>query len=236
VNLPPVQSHKRSLVEQVCHRLCEAIRKDNPESDLLPAERDLAARFGVSRPVVREAVKRLELQGLVEVKHGIGTRIVNRLHAPLSGSIALLVSDAHHRLDQAMEVRAAIEPEVARLAAERATPAARKRLRAVHRRLQEAQDLPAAIEADMAFHRTLAQACGNDIFTLVLDSMADLGRASRQTTISTAGVKVAERHHARILDAVLRGDAQEAKAAMRDHIQAAAADLMRGHTRRKAAS
>jgi GntR family transcriptional repressor for pyruvate dehydrogenase complex len=178
-------------------------------------------------------MKRLELQGLLEVRHGIGTRAVNRLHAPLSGSINLLVGDAHARLSQSLEVRAALEPEVARLAAERATAAERKHLRTVHRRLENAKELTEAIEADLEFHKALAQMSGNDIFDLVLTSMADMGRASRQATISAAGVEVARAHHARILDAVVRGDGKAAELAMRQHIQTAIADLSGTRGRQK---
>lgn len=234
MTLTPLQNDRSSLVEKVCRQLTLAIRQERKnDPELLPPERELAIQFGVSRPVVREAMKRLELQGLLEVRHGIGTRVVNRLHAPLNGSITLLIDDAHARLHQSLEVRAALEPEVARLAAERITPAARRQLRAAHRKLEEAQELPEAIEADMEFHRALAQVSGNEIFGLVLSSMADLGRASRQATISVAGVEVARTQHARILEAVIRGDAKAAEAAMRQHIQAALADLSGGRTRKK---
>lgn len=222
----PLQENRSTLVEKVCLQLTQAIRHSRADSDeLLPPERELAAQFGVSRPVIREAMKRLELQGLLEVKHGIGTRIVNRLHTPLNGSIQLLVNDAQTRLEQSLEVRAVLEPEVARLAAERASAADLKRLRTTHRKLDEARDLSAAIEADMAFHRELASMSGNDIFGLILNSMADLGRASRQATISYAGIEVACTHHARILEAVLKRDARGAEKAMREHILSAIQDL-----------
>ena len=66
----------RSLVEQVCDQLAELIRRHQPGSadSSLPAERRLAEQFGVSRQVVREAIKRLELQGLLEVRQGSGVR------------------------------------------------------------------------------------------------------------------------------------------------------------------
>jgi GntR family transcriptional repressor for pyruvate dehydrogenase complex len=234
MTLSPLQEDRSTLVEKVCRQLTQVIRHEmNGEDSLLPPERELALQFGVSRPVVREAMKRLELQGLLEVRHGIGTRIVDRLHAPLSGSINLLVGDAHARLTQSLEVRAVLEPEVARLAAERATAAERKHLRSVHRKLEDAKELSQAIEADLDFHRALAQMSGNDIFGLVLSSMADMGRASRQATISIAGVEVARAHHARILDAIIRGDAKAAESAMRQHIQSAIADLSAGRTRKK---
>lgn len=232
LDLAPLQEDRSTLVEKVCRRLARSIRQDQEAGQgnlaggaLLPPERELAVRFGVSRPVVREATKRLELQGLLEVRHGIGTRVVDRLHAPLSGSIHLLVDDAARRLRQSLELRLVLEPEVARRVAAAATPEVCAGLRAVHARLEQAGTLEEAVAADMDFHRELARLCGNDIFALVLSSMAELGRASRQATIGFAGVEVARDHHARILRAIEAGRPDKARAAMQAHLEAAMADL-----------
>ena len=83
------------------------------------AKRDLSARFGVSRTVLREAVSGLELQGLIEVKHGVGLRVCNQLHRPVTASVTLLVPDEAERLRQTMEARLLVEVEIARLAATR---------------------------------------------------------------------------------------------------------------------
>ena len=107
-----------SLVEDVCQRLATEIRAERNGGDgWLPPERQLAEQLGVSRTVIREATKRLELQGLIEVQHGIGIKVVDKLHKPLNGSLALLIPDTADRLRQLVEVRLLVEPEVARLAA-----------------------------------------------------------------------------------------------------------------------
>ena len=116
--------------------------------------------FRSSRTVVREAAKRLELQGIIEIQHGIGIKAVDKLHKPLNGSLALLVPDAEERLRQLNETRMAIEPESARLAAENATAAQIRTLKRIHQQLIDASDTARAIEADMAFHRALAEASG----------------------------------------------------------------------------
>ncbi|HEY1053171.1 MAG TPA: GntR family transcriptional regulator, partial [Prosthecobacter sp.] len=141
---------QRSLVEEVCARIAAEIRDENAESDgWLPPERDLALKLGVSRPVVREATKRLELQGLLEVKHGVGTRVVDKLHKPLNGSLELLIPDDKERLRQLVQVRFMLEPENARLAAVNATAEQIEGLRAALTQLKEAKDFEAAVEADM---------------------------------------------------------------------------------------
>ena len=212
---------------EVCRQLAGEIRSELAGGDgWLQPERALAEKLGVSRPVVREATKRLELQGLLEVRHGIGTKVVDRLHAPLHGSLALLIPDAAERLRKSLEVRAVIEPEVARFAAERASVSQLRALRRIHGRMERAADVVAAAEADFEFHRGLAKASGNEMFMLILDSMADLGRESRRATISFAGVGRAVRHHATILGAVERRAAKAAATAMRQHLRAALDDLL----------
>lgn len=218
---------RTSLVEEVCLQLAGEIRGELTSGDgWLPPERELAEKLGVSRPVVREATKRLELQGLLEVRHGIGTKVVDRLHAPLNGSLSLLIPDAAERLKKSLEVRAVIEPEVARFAAERASVSQLRELRKVHGRMEKAPDVMAAAEADFEFHRALANSSGNEMFMLILDSLADLGRESRRATISFAGVGRAVAHHAAILDAVERHAAKAAATAMQQHLKAATEDLL----------
>lgn len=215
-----------SLVEKVCDQLAKIIRHDQEEDDgWLPTERELSAQLGVSRSVVREAAKRLESQGLVEIQHGVGIKAVDKLHKPLNGSLALLIPDAEERLRQLNETRMAIEPESARLAAENATPAQLRTLRRIHQQLIDAPNNAHAIEADMAFHRALAEASGNLMFRLILDSLAEIGLASRQRTIGRVGRFTGVEHHGAILEAVERGDAEAAAAAMRHHITCAGEDM-----------
>ena len=92
-------SRPSSLVESVSQQLARELRREGAD-EWLPAERQLAEQLGVSRRVVGEATKRLELQGLVEVRHGIGIRRADRLHQPLNGSIAILIPDEPDRLRQ----------------------------------------------------------------------------------------------------------------------------------------
>lgn len=220
-----------TLVEEVCQRLSRTLTRPGAE-EWLPPERQLAEQLGVSRTVVREATKRLELQGLLEVKHGVGIRRSDSLHKPLNGSLALLIPDEGDRLRQSLEVRLAIEPEVARLAAQRAKPSHLRDLRKVQRALQGTTDLMEGVEADIEFHRLLAKATGNGVFSLLLETIADLGRDSRRATISHAGVKRAVEHHEAVLAAVERRDAVAASLAMRHHIEVAVQDFI-AHQNRK---
>ena len=146
-----------SLVERVCQQLSELIRGASSEEERwLPAERSLAEKLGVSRTVVREATKRLEQQGMLEIQHGTGIKIVDRLHRPLNDSLSLLIPDMADRLQQLNEARLSIEPDAAALAAERATKEQVRTLRRIQTQLEKAPDNVAAIEADIAAHHAIA--------------------------------------------------------------------------------
>lgn len=217
-----------SLVEQVCSRLSAMSERAQAANDgWLPPERQLAEQLSVSRTVIREATKRLELQGVLEVRHGVGIRFVDRPYAPVSGALELLLPEADERLRQLAEARVTIEPQMARLAAERATAKHRRALDAAQQRLAAAVETSQAIEADLEFHRILAQAAGNRILEVVLESLGELGRASRQATLASTGVARALEHHAAILDAVERRQGPAAHDAMLIHVQASANDLAR---------
>ena len=216
----------QSLVGQVCDRLAEWIRNHPGESESsIPPERRLSEVFGVSRSVVREAIKRLELQGLLEVRHGSGIRIVDKLHLPLIGSLSLLIPDAGERFRQLQETRLAIEPEAARLAASNATRGQVDTLGEIQERLKSAQDDVAAIEADLEFHRAVAAASGNLMFRLILDSLAEIGMQSRRRTIVKMGMESAIRDHAEIIGAIGGRDAKTAAKVMRRHVLATSRDL-----------
>ena len=219
-----------SLVEEVCKRLSDevALRLAAGE-EFLPPERLLAEQLGVSRPVVREATIRLELQGLVEIQHGIGTRVVQQLHKPLIASLMLLVPEEVERQRQLQETRRAIEPEAAAMAAERITQKELDRLWAIHRHLEEAQSPAEAIECDLEFHRTIAECSGNLMFRLILDSLADIGRECRQLTIGRIGKEKAVVQHLPILQALEKHDAVAARQAMQTHLEAAQHDMTAGH-------
>ncbi|MBU6301347.1 MAG: FadR family transcriptional regulator [Verrucomicrobia bacterium] len=215
-----------SLVEQVCQQLAAFIRGDMAAEDRwLPSERSLAEKLGVSRTVVREATKRLEQQGLLEIQHGTGIKIVDRLHRPLNDSLTLLIPDMTDRLQQLNETRLSIEPDAAAYAAQRATPEQLRTMRRIQKQLEKAPDNPAAIEADIAMHQAIADASGNQIYRLILDSLADLGISSRLRTIGRLGKATAVEHHEAILSAIACHDGDAAREAMRRHILAAGEDM-----------
>lgn len=215
-----------TLVSKVCTRLAGMLQAAaQADAGRLPPERILAEQLGVSRTVMREATKRLESQGLLEIRHGSGIWVVNKLHKPVCGSLALAMPELKERLSHLNEARLLVEPEIARQAAARRRKSHLTALGKFQEALFASSNTSVAVEADIAFHRVLADAAGNEVFKLMLESIAELGIASRMATIGSVGKEKAYTQHARILAAVEDGDEEAASKAMRAHLRHAGSDL-----------
>src|SRR5271156_5466559 len=149
------------LYEQIVQQVEDSILKGQLKpGDQLPAERDLAQRFGVSRTAVREAVKTLREKGLVEAYSGRGTFITNGTSQAIRQSLDLMMKigqqDGSIHL---AEVRAILEPEIAALAAPRGEEQHIATMREAFGVMDRAREDPVAyIEADLDFHLALAEA------------------------------------------------------------------------------
>jgi DNA-binding FadR family transcriptional regulator len=188
--------------------------------DLLPSERDISARLGVSRNVVREALGRLASLGLVSRVHGSGTRV----EAPSGRDLVLgyrrLLQQSELRLEDLSAVRLPLETAMAALAARNRSDADLERLDKAQRVLgNPRRTLEAHVAADVEFHAALADATGNPFFRIVLGPIQQLLIESRRRTLSRYGADLAFDHHARILDAVRAGDDAAAEQAMRVHLE-----------------
>ncbi len=217
-----------NLVDTVVKQLRRLILQgEYGETGELPSEGDLGARFGVSRTVTREAMRILRTQGLVDVSRGKMPRV-----RPADPMVAVESLQNHlHRssasLEQLIEIRHALEPAIAGLAAERATLADIEKMRELILDQERAGRLNDQIEADIQFHNHLALATRNPIFPLLLSTVLPLMFESRRRTISKVGVTRALIGHRAILDAVHQRDMKGARAAMERHLGMAVEDLNR---------
>lgn len=193
--------------------------------DLLPAERQLAVQLGVSRVVIREATKKLEQRGLVSIRQGIGVRVVNNSSLPVQGSIYLLMPEEKQRLRQCAQARVLIEPELAAFAAQRPNSHYLGRMTETQQALLHEQDIKKAAILDIEFHEFIAEMAGNKVLALMLTSVAELGRLSREHTLREFGVRRAYDFHEKILAAITAGDSAAARHAMKTHLVAALGDL-----------
>lgn len=190
--------------------------------EYLPPEGELIARLGVSRTAYREALSRLEAQGLVEVRHGVGTRVADKSRQAVAGSLSLLLRRSHSTTGDLLEARKILEVEAAALAAQRATA---KELAALDDALA-AMRLPTAppdeyTEGDLQFHLALALASQNAVLAALAESLRHALHESIAATFAVDGhTERRLQDHERILDAIRARDAAGARSAVTTHLAA----------------
>jgi GntR family transcriptional repressor for pyruvate dehydrogenase complex len=216
-----VQSSR--LYEQIVKQIEESIeRGDLKAGDQLPAERELALQFGVSRTAVREAVKTLSEKGLVEAYPGRGTFITsetaNSIRLTFDRMIKAGPRDGTLHL---VEVREILEPEIAALAAKRVSEENLDGLRDAIEIMDSAKSDPNSfIEADLDFHLALAEAAANPLILSLIDSIVGVLREQRISIFKVeGGPDRGQYHHKRILEAIENHDSAGAREAMRAHLR-----------------
>lgn len=221
--MPVEQLSSRWLYEQLAERIRQQILSGalNP-GDRLPTERIFARDYGVSRTVVREAVKTLQQEGLIEVKAGLGTFVVDATDRAFSQSFSLLMSlNLNDNMLDVVEIREILEAQMAALAATRAKSEDIDKMKsAVAIMDRSLEDVGEFIKQDHAFHLALAHATQNAVMPLLISSIVDLLQQLRSRTALVDGsLERGQQHHKRILDAICRGDAEVAREAMRAHLR-----------------
>lgn len=207
-------------------------RGEFPKGVKLPPENDLALRFGVSRPVVREALARLRKEGVVRSHKGSGTIVTL---GPTAGVLPLPPVQSVADLVRFYEFRINVEGATTALAAERRTLAD---LEAIEKTLAGADDLLAAghlallADANFAFHRAIAMATQNPYYTRTLESLPNfVGRNMLDNGRTRAPAERSARIHAEhraIFAAIVSGDPQRARIEMERHILAARDEVLEG--------
>jgi GntR family transcriptional regulator, transcriptional repressor for pyruvate dehydrogenase complex len=212
---------KARVAEEIADRIRVLILDGTlPPGEPLPAERHLAARFGVSRGSVRDAFRMLETIGLLETRHGQGTfpreLDVDRLVAPLA-SILTYRRDLSEEL---LDVRRMFEPAVARVAAARITEEDLADLqRIIDTQRRKLKTGTAALVEDTAFHAVLARATRNRVVMRLMETLNDLLIESRRATLRQKGrPERSIQGHEAVVDALRRRDPDAAARAMRAHI------------------
>jgi GntR family transcriptional repressor for pyruvate dehydrogenase complex len=188
----------------------------------LPTERELGQHFGVSRTVVREAIRILVAKGIVDVRPGSGLRVAAVDPLTVTQSLSWFIRGGGVEYAKVHEVRDVIEVEMAGLAADRRTPEQLAALHEAHERVAELVegDVEAAAWADVEFHNAIAPATGNELYSMILESIADaLIDVRRQLLAAGLGPETIAQHAA-ILRLIEAGDAAGARAAMHEHLEA----------------
>ncbi len=219
VNLPdrwtdrPGLILRRNAAESVFEDLREAIENgDLPIGFKLPPESALAERYGVSRSVIREALRSCQTLGLTSTKTGSGTVVVSSHPAsPRYGKFSAR---------DLIEARPYIEVPAAGWAARRRTEAQLANLTRTNDEMQTETDPARWIQLDSQFHLGIAQASGNEVFATVVAAIRDaLTEQSRLLNASIAQRRGASNvEHGRVLEAIASGDFADASDCMRQHL------------------
>ena len=214
---------RRRLYEDIVQQFHSLIRQGALKHGArLPSERLLAEQFKVSRSSIREAIRSMELQGLVVSKRGSGTFINTENLDSVVAIIASTLSSGSESLKDIFEMRHLLEPQIAGVAAKRANADEVQRLSEIleeqERQINEGET---GVDADTAFHFALASATHNSALMKVVSAVEDILRISRDRSFQEAGR--AQRSlvsHRQILDMVRAGDAAAAQEAMEYHLTA----------------
>lgn len=225
----PIQSIK--VFEQVAMQIEKRILDGELRSgDRLPTERELAEQFQVSRTAVREAMKILAQKGLVDMRPGRGTIVIDGAHEAMQDSIGLVMKLKLGEVggsDNLVEVRGILETEIAALAAARATEKEIAAMREAVRIMDESlNDADTYIAADNRFHEALARATQNALIIILVNSIVNLLSEQRKQVFQVeGGPQRGQVHHKRILDSVIRREPEAARSAMHSHLRQVREDI-----------
>jgi GntR family transcriptional regulator, transcriptional repressor for pyruvate dehydrogenase complex len=196
---------------------------DLPPGHKLPSEAELIDEYGVSRTVVREAVTRLRAEGLVETFQGRGSFVL-AMPEPTSFTVESAAIRTHHDVLDMIDFRLGIECEAAGLAAARVDAAGAESVRAALEAFVAAAPED-QVEADFRFHRAVAAASRNRFYVELLDSLGPMMIMLPRTRLGAAysltdaaHVDRVLREHDNVASAVIAGDSDLARAAMRLHL------------------
>ena len=199
------------MSEEVVNELKRAILSGRYKTDKkLPGEAELARQFGVSRPVIKQGIKALELRGFLEKKKGTrGTFVRKFYRLPLMENFTELVRYRRVKVDDLAKARLLLEPEVCRLAAQKASPKALKEM-------QDLIDSYAKKDRDeldplyAKFHRLVGRACGNAIYSIIMENIMDFTESFIRTMKPVTTIIHNERDHDEIMAAFRERDSEKA--------------------------
>ncbi|MGI9101600.1 MAG: FadR/GntR family transcriptional regulator [Terriglobales bacterium] len=213
---------RNRIYEEIARQIEKMILEKMKPGDMLPPERQLAERFRVSRSSIRDAIRTLEMAGIVEPRQGSGTVVRELSNDSVVNPLASVLVQKRKMVGELLEVRKMIEPGLAARAARNATAEEIADMREILRRQKVKHDQgELSIEEDNEFHYTIALAADNSVVLKVLDVLMDLLRDTRERSLQVEGrPDKSLAGHQQILSAIEAQDAAAAETAMRQHIEA----------------
>jgi GntR family transcriptional regulator, transcriptional repressor for pyruvate dehydrogenase complex len=212
---------RNKVYEDVARQIERLILKKLRPGDKLPSERELAQTLGVSRSSIRDAIRSLELMGMVEPRQGAGTIVCEVSSSSLANPLGNALKRKQELIGELLDFRKILEPPLAARAAVHASSEEVAEMEDIlERQSEKLHTGESTIAEDSEFHYSVALASGNSVVLKVLDILMDLLRETRERSLQIEGrPQKSLAGHRRILTAIKRHDAEAAKAAMRRHIE-----------------
>ena len=212
---------RRRLYQEIVSQIKSLIDNGGLQAgDQLPPERQLAEAFNVSRHSVREAIRSLERENVLQSRPGSGTFVMVGSSQAIVDYLALAVLKEKDRLAEIFQFREMLEPQIAALAADNATPGDIDHLEELYKQQMQAESRQVLIQLDNEFHLTLARATGNEVLSSVVDRINDILSQTRlEAHQSTTRAESSLEGHARIVRAIAAHDAEAASQAMQGHLK-----------------
>ena len=212
---------RNKVYEEVAQQIERLILKKLRPGYKLPSERELAEMLHVSRSSIRDAIRSMELMGIVEPRQGAGTIVCERPTDSAVNPFADALKRRQELVGELLDFRKMLEPPLAARAAKNASADEISEMEDILRRQEQKQMKgEAAVAEDAEFHYSVALASGNSVVLKVLDILMDLLRDTRERSLQVDGrAQKSLAGHRRIMAAIKRHDAEAAKAAMRRHIE-----------------
>lgn len=210
----------RKVVEQIKNNI---MNHELKPGDRLPSERELAEIFDVSRTSIREALRSLEIIGIIKTVWGDGSYVSDDIEDSLSESIDVLFSLSGHNHEQVFQLRRAVEVETISLAAKKAVKEDVERLKCLFDKIENADNPMKSADFDNKFHNEIARISGNLFFTNLLKSVSNIMLSfilsARENIIFNKHMPIISQQHMRMITAIEKNDESSARKVMLQHLE-----------------
>lgn len=208
------------IIDQIKENI---IHHELKPGDKLPSERELAEMFSVSRTSVREALRSLEIIGIINTAWGDGSYISHDIEDSLTKSIDMLFSISGHSHEQVFQLRRAVEVETISQAAKRAKKMDVEKLKGILDKMEMASTEQEGAEYDREFHNEIARLSGNLFFINLLKSISNIMLSfimqAREKVIITVNMPIIKEQHMEMLHAIEANDDKMARKVMLKHLK-----------------
>mgnify|MGYP006281820675 CR=1 FL=1 len=216
--------NKKAISDFVIEDIIEKIKSEQfAPGERLPSEKSLSEEFDISRASTREALQKLEVLGLIDIKHGKGSFVSDSPYLkPIQEIVASKLLTADVGVQELLETRLYIEQGTVKLASINVSESELSELEKVVGEMDKAvegNDVESFSELDLKFHLLIGRISGNTLMRRMLRTIRDIMREQQERINRVDGVmSVSQEHHEKILEAIEKKDVESAQRSMADHL------------------